>query len=94
MSAITFNNIANSSGITDETISFPKTWCLTQLIKGVLSTCYLGTLSYTPSRCANCGFNNKTVKLIKHGTKLSRITLPKTNNLPTYLFFKEATLLM
>ncbi|WP_408868852.1 transposase family protein [Brochothrix campestris] len=89
MSAITFNNIANSSGITDETISFPKTWCLTQLIKGVLSTCYFGTLSYIPSRCANCGFNNKTVKLIKHGTKLSRITLLKTNNLPTYLFLKK-----
>ncbi|WP_156921135.1 hypothetical protein [Brochothrix campestris] len=48
MSAITCNNIANPSGITDETISFPKTWCLTQLIKGVLSTCYFGTLSYTP----------------------------------------------
>ncbi|WP_420807557.1 hypothetical protein [Brochothrix thermosphacta] len=37
----------------------------------------------------NCGFHNKTVKIIKHGTKLSRITLNKTNNLPTYLFLKK-----
>ncbi|WP_081314072.1 hypothetical protein [Brochothrix thermosphacta] len=34
MSTITSNNIANSSGITDENISFSKTWCEKQVIKG------------------------------------------------------------
>lgn len=89
MSAITSNNIANSSGITDKNISFSKTWCEKQVIKGFSSICYYGTLTYTPSRCSNCGFTSETVKIIKYGTKLSRITLTKSANLPTYLFLKK-----
>ncbi|ATF25426.1 hypothetical protein [Brochothrix thermosphacta] len=84
MSAITSNNIANSSGITDKNISFPKIWCKKQVIKGISSICYHGTLTYTPNRCSNCGFNSNAVKIIKHGTKLSRITVTKSANLPTY----------
>ncbi|SLN05773.1 hypothetical protein FM106_31875 [Brachybacterium faecium] len=34
-----------------ENICFSKIWCLKQLVKSVLSICYFGTLTYTPSRC-------------------------------------------
>ncbi|WP_141690605.1 hypothetical protein [Brochothrix thermosphacta] len=78
MSAITSNNIANSSGITDKNISFSKTWCEKQVIKGFSSICYYGTLTYTPSRCSNCGFTSENMARNYPALRLlnQRICLP------------------
>lgn len=64
--------ISKTLGIKDENITF-KEIVDEKVIKGVKSLVYYATLSYTPNRCINCGFENKDYSIVKNGTGMSTV---------------------
>src|SRR5690625_6428319 len=46
-------------------------------------------LTYDTICCKNCGIKSENNTITKNGTQMSRITLPITGTLPTYLRLKK-----
>ena len=73
----------------DKNITFPENCTEESKIRGRKAKVFHGILSYTPERCANCGVENQSYRIIKNGTKVSRLTLNSHTHHPTYLFLKK-----
>ena len=72
----------------DKTITFPENWMKEMMINRVRSKVILGTLSFQPTLCYQCGhvFDSE---IIKHGFKTSRIKMMKLSGFDTYLDLKK-----
>ena len=72
----------------DKTITFPEDWMKEVTINGVRPKVILGTLSFQPTHCYQCGhvFDSN---IIKHGFKTSRIKMMKLSGFDTYLDLKK-----
>jgi len=80
--------ISKLLNLKDENISFDENFYSEEMIKGVKSQVYQGTLTYQPKHCYSCGciFDNQ---FEKHGFKTSNITLPTVSNMNAYLRLKK-----
>ena len=82
----TTNDIAQLLNIQDKNIFFKENCVKTIKIKGVETTVVEANLTYTsPDICPICGCKNENNAIIKNGTKLSNIKLPKASRLNTIL---------
>ncbi|QVK17117.1 ISL3 family transposase [Mycoplasmatota bacterium] len=83
-----YNCIVKVLNLKDENISFNENFYSEEIIKGVRSQIYYGTLTYQPQYCYSCGcvFDNQ---FEKHGFKTSTITLPKVSNMNAYLKLRK-----
>lgn len=89
-----YNNIVKMLNLKEENIYFDENFYSEQLIKGVRSQIYHGTLTYNPVRCEACGcIYESCYQYEKHGFKTSRITLPKVSNMDAYLALKKQRIL-
>lgn len=79
------NDIRTLLDIQDPNIIFEENCIQEGQYKGKLCKYITGKLTYHPTRCEACGFENKDYTVYKNGTQLSRITLPITGVNPTYL---------
>lgn len=80
--------ITKTLGIKDKNIKFEKT-VEEKVVKGWNCLFYFGKLTYTPTRCAMCGYENSNKMIIKNGMKKSKITLNKMNERPSYLILDK-----
>lgn len=83
-----YNNILKILNLKDENIVFDENFYSEEIINGVISQVYHGTLTYIPKSCPKCGciYDNK---IVKHGFKTSTITLPKVSNMNAYLKLRK-----
>lgn len=58
-------------------------------VKNRLANILLARLTYTPKACRCCGVKNEGYTIIKHGTKLSKMTWLECGGLPTYIHLKK-----
>ena len=72
----------------DKNITFPENCILETQIKNVRSKLILGTLSFQPTHCYQCGHSFDS-NIIKHGFKTSRIKLVKISGFDAYLDLKK-----
>lgn len=72
----------------DKNIHFDENFCDEEIIKGVRSLVFYGTLTYIPSKCQVCSHTfDKHIQ--KHGFKTSLIKLPQVSNMNTYLKLRK-----
>ncbi len=81
-------SIRNLLNIKDENIYFDENFCNEEMVKGVRSKIFYGTLTYQPEACYACGhvFDDR---IIKHGFKTSFIKLPSISGFNTYLKLRK-----
>ncbi|MDD2203115.1 MAG: ISL3 family transposase [Bacilli bacterium] len=79
------NNTLKILNLKDKNIIFYNNYLKELKIKGKRSLVFEGYLSYTPKYCMHCGciFDEN---IVKHGYKLSKLTIPKVSNLNSYLY--------
>ena len=79
------NNTLKLLNLKDENIIFYNNYLKEGVIKGKRSLIFEGYLTYTPECCPCCGcvFDKN---IVKHGYKLSKLTIPKVSNLDSYLY--------
>ena len=63
--------------------------CEERKVKGVLTKCYFGKLSYIPKVCIHCGTQNTQGVIKKNGTRLTTIVIPKVSECPAQLILKK-----
>ena len=85
----TSNNIRNLLDIQDPNIIFEGNCVNDGTYQGNACKYVDGKLTYDPIYCKNCGIKNVKNTITKNGTQMSRITLPITGTLPTYLRLKK-----
>ena len=85
----TSNNIRNLLDIQDPNITFEGNCVNDGTYKGNACKYVDGKLTYDPICCKNCGIKSENNTITKNGTQMSRITLPITGTLPTYLRLKK-----
>ena len=83
------NNIRNLLDIQDENIIFEDNCVKKGSFKGIACKFIEAKLTYSPSHCMKCGIRNENYVVYKNGTQTSRITLPISGVLPTYLLLKK-----
>lgn len=66
-----------------------REYCEERKIKGVVTKCYFGKLSYTPEGCIHCGERNINGVIKKNGTRLTKIIIPKVSEYPAQLILKK-----
>ena len=82
------NYILKILNLKDENIVFNENFYSEELIKGIRSQIYHGTLTYKPRTCPKCGcVFDKHIE--KHGFKTSTIILPKISNMNAYLKLRK-----
>ena len=81
-------SIRNLLNIKDQNIIFDENFCTEEIVKGVQSKVFHGTLTYQPKACDACGHNFDN-QIIKHGFKTSVIKMPSISGFHTYLKLKK-----
>ena len=82
------NYTRNILNIKDENIIFEENCLKDEVINGVLTKVFYGTLTYTPTHCPCCGcvYERNPETIIKYGFKKNcKIKLPKISNFNTLL---------
>lgn len=82
------NIILKTLNLKDKNIIFDEKLDL-EVFKDKLSYFYYAKLMYSPETCPCCDCDNVDYRIIKTGTKLSRISLPKVSERPTYLMLRK-----
>jgi len=72
----------------DPRIIFNEEFCVDEKIRGTTAKVFYGVLAEKPKACPHCGHIYDT-KIIKHGFKVTRITLPKVSGFDTYLKLRK-----
>lgn len=72
----------------DLNIFFSNNFYEERIIKGVINKIFKGTLSYQPKACYKCGHIMDN-KIIKHGFKVSNITIPNISGFNSILKLKK-----
>ncbi len=84
------NSIRLTLNIKDKNIHFNKNFVRDELIKGVQTLVFYGTLtSYSPHHCPICGSINDNYTIIKNGSKIVNVRLPRVSNRATLLKLKK-----
>ena len=86
------NYTRNILNIKDENIIFEENCLKDEVINGVLTKVFYGTLTYTPTHCPCCGciYERNPETIIKYGFKKNcKIKLPKVSNFNTLLYLNK-----
>lgn len=82
------NSILKILNMLDNNLHFAENFVNEEEIKGKRSLVFYGYLDKKPKYCINCGIK-KDEKLVKNGTKISKIKIPKVSELKAYLNLKK-----
>ena len=80
--------ILKTLNIKDENIKMSNR-CEERIIKGVVTKCYFGKLSYIPEGCIHCGERNTNGVIKKNATCLTKIIITKISERPAYLILEK-----
>lgn len=86
------NYTRNILNIKDENIIFEENCLKEEVINGILTKVFYGTLTYTPTHCPCCGcvYEKNPETIIKYGFKKNcKIKLPKVSNFNTLLYLNK-----
>ena len=86
------NYTRNILNIKDENIIFEENCLKDEVINGVLTKIFYGTLTYTPTHCPCCGcvYEKNPETIIKYGFKKNcKIKLPKVSNFNVLLYLNK-----
>ncbi|WP_208560772.1 ISL3 family transposase [Marinilactibacillus kalidii] len=81
------NDIKKLLNIQDESITLTR--IEKETVKGRLTNIVRGTITYTPKGCPKCGTINTQYRVIKYGSKLTKIVWNHVAGYPTRLYLKK-----